>query len=104
MHAPFITAVILVISFFLTSAFMYTHAVLILINLYLLNVFFSMTKALNSQNSSKQSLNFPTPFNAIWIILLLIMFILLFFPLSFYFKLYKVSPDPTPVVISWLAS
>ena len=36
---------------FLTSTFMKTHVMLILINQYLLNVFFSMTKALNCQNS-----------------------------------------------------
>ena len=43
---------------FLKSGFMYTHVMLILINQCLLNVVFSMTKALNGQNSPKQ--NFPS--------------------------------------------
>ena len=45
---------------FLTSGFMYTHAMPVLINRCLLNVVFSMTKALNSQSSPKQ--HFCSPY------------------------------------------
>ena len=40
---------------FLTSCFMYTHVMLILINQCLLNVAFSTTKALNSQSTLKKN-------------------------------------------------
>ena len=49
----FIVAVIAVILLFLTSDFMYTNIMLIFINRCLLNLIFSMEKALNGQNSSK---------------------------------------------------
>ena len=42
---------------FLTSAFMYTYVMAIFINRCLVNVVFSVTKALNGQNSLKQNLN-----------------------------------------------
>ena len=41
---------------------MYTCVMLILINWYLLNVFFSMAKALNGQSSLKQNLYSPPAF------------------------------------------
>ena len=45
--------------FLFTSDCMYSHVMLILINQCLLNVLFSMTKALNSQSSPKQNLYSP---------------------------------------------
>ena len=58
---------------------------LILINQYLLNVVFSMAKALNSQNSPRAEFSFPPTFSAIWKTLLLLMLVLVFF--SFFFWL-----------------
>ena len=52
-QASFIAVVIVVVSFFLTSVFIYTYVMLVLINGCLLNVIFSMTKALNGRNSPK---------------------------------------------------
>ena len=49
----FIAAVIAVVLLFLTSDFMYTNIMLIFINRCLLNLIFSMKKALNGENSSK---------------------------------------------------
>ena len=65
---------------------MYTH------------VSFSMTEALNHQIPQAKFAFLP-PFNAIWKTMLLLMLCLFFTILFFYFKLYKISPDPTPVVI-----
>ena len=66
MQALFVAVVISVVSFFfLTSGFMYTHVMLTLIDQCLLNVVFSMKKALNGQSSPKQtfhSLHFPVLF------------------------------------------
>ena len=53
----FVAAVIPAVSFFLTSGFMYTHFMLILINRCLLNVVFSMSKVLNGQSSPKENFN-----------------------------------------------
>ena len=58
MQASFLAVAITVASFFLTSDFICTHVMLIFINRCLLNVVFSMTKALNGQTSPKQ--NFPS--------------------------------------------
>ena len=58
-QASFSTVVIAVVSFFLTSDFMYRHIMLVLINRCLLNVVFSLTKALNGQSSPKE--NFYSP-------------------------------------------
>ena len=55
----FVAVVIAVVSFFLTSGFMYTHVMLILINQCLLNVVFSMTKILNGQSSPKKHFYYP---------------------------------------------
>ena len=46
-----------VISFFLTSGFMYTHILAIVINKCLLNVAFSMSKVLNGQSTPKKNIN-----------------------------------------------
>ena len=76
---------------------MYAHVMLILINQCLLNVVFSITKALNGQISRKQHFYYPPPFNTIWKPLLLLM---LFSSLShslFNFKPYEILTDPTPV-------
>ena len=59
----------------LTSRFMYTHVMLILINRCLLNVVFSMIKG---QSSPKQNLYSPPLFSAIWKTLLLLMLAFLF--------------------------
>ena len=53
----FVAVVIPAVSFFLTSGFMYTHFMLILINRCLLNVVFSMSKVLNGQSSPKENIN-----------------------------------------------
>ena len=66
---------------FLTEGFMYTDVMLILINQYLLNVAFSMEWSKRSQ----AKFQFPTPFNAIWKILLLLTLVFLFFILPFLF-------------------
>ena len=58
---------------------------LILINQCLLNVVFSMSKALNVQNSCKQNSLSP-PFNVIWKTLFVLMLVLLFFPIPFLFQ------------------
>ena len=47
------------------------------------------------------SVFFP-PLSTIWKNLLHLMLVLIFFPVPFYFRLYKLSSDPTSVVISWL--
>ena len=92
------------LSHFLTSIFMYTCVVLILINRCLLNVIFSMTKALDDQSSFKQNL-FSVPFNSTRKTLPLHVLVFFFFFHSlFYFKLYEISPDSTPVGTSWLVS
>ena len=50
----------------------------------------SMTKALNSQNSSKQNFQpHSPPFSAIWKTLLQLLLVFLFIPFLFHFKLYK---------------
>ena len=54
-QAWFIVVVIVVVSFFLTLGFIYTYFMLILINRYLLNIIFSMTKTLSGQNFPKQN-------------------------------------------------
>ena len=57
--------VFVAVSLYLTLGFLYTCVMLTFINRCLLNVVFSMTKALNGQNSPKQ--NFHSPhFIAIW--------------------------------------
>ena len=73
------------IIFFLTSGFMYTYVMPILINQCLLNVVFSMAKALNGQSSPSKFLFSPT-FSAIWKTLLLLMLVFLFFTLPFLFQ------------------
>ena len=68
----------------------------------LLNVAFSMIKALNDWSSSKQNFHSLPPSNAISKTLLLLLLVFLFFTLPFYFKLYKISTDSTPIGNLWL--
>ena len=76
-QASFVVAVIAVVSFFLTSGFMYRYIMLILISRQLLNLICSMKKALNDQNSSQQTFQTPSrPFNIIWKTLLKLLLIL----------------------------
>ena len=70
-----------------------------LTNQCLLNVAFSMTKALNNRSSPKQNFHSLPPSSALLKTLLLLMLIFLFFTLPFY---YKISTHPTPIAISWL--
>ena len=77
---------------------------LILINRCLLNVIVNTKKALHGQNSFHLFIPLPH-FGAIWKVLLFLMLVSIFFhPSLFHIKLYKISPAPTPVVISWLTS
>ena len=62
----FIVAVIAVVLLFLTSDFMYTNIMLIFINRCLLNLIFSMEKALNGQNSSKWDSQPPFHLQCYW--------------------------------------
>ena len=81
------------------------HVMLILINQYLLSVIFSMTKASNGQNSCMQNF-YSLTFQCYLETLLLIILVCLFSSPSslFIFKLHKISPDLTPVVISCFPS
>ena len=73
----FIAVVFAVVSFVLTSDFMYRYFMLILISQGLLILICSMTKALNDQNSSKQnSQTLSPPFNATWKTLLQLLLVL----------------------------
>ena len=66
---------------FLTSAFMYRNIMLILISRWLLNLIFSMTKALNGQNPSNQNFQLLfLPYNPIWKTLLQLFLVFLFAP------------------------
>ena len=85
-------------------SFMYTWIMLILINQCLLDVVFSMIKALNGQSSPKQNLYSPhlsmllgKPCFSLW-------FFSSFSHFLFYFKLYKISTDHTPVGTFWHVS
>ena len=82
------------IIFISNSGFMYTCVMLILINWCLLNVVFSMTKALNGQSSPKQ--NFYSPHLSM--LLEKPCFSLCLFSFYshslFYFKLHEISTDP----------
>ena len=86
LQPSFVAVIIAVVSFFLTSWFIYTYVLLILINQCSLNVVFSIMKELNGQSSSKQNLHSPH--------------------LSMLFGkaclLYEDSPDSTLDIISWL--
>lgn len=76
----FIAAVIAVLSLFLSSCYMYAYITLVLINQCVLNIIFSMAKALNGQNSSKQNLQDPSrTFKAIGKTLLKLLSVFLFF-------------------------
>ena len=54
-QASFKAVVTAVVSFFLTLGFIYRYIMLILINRWLVNLIWSMIKAMNSQNSFKQN-------------------------------------------------
>ena len=81
-HASFVVAVIGIMSFFLPSSLMCTSVILILINIYLLNVVFSMTKTLNGQNPYKKNFHTQT-LNAIWKTQFFLILVFLFFSLPF---------------------
>ena len=89
---------------FLTQGFTYTYIMLILINQCLLNLVLCMTKALNGQSSERQNFHSPTFQGYLEKLASLKPYFSLSFPTIFYFKLYKVSPDSTTGVISWLVS
>ena len=80
------------IFFFLTSGFMYTYAMLILINGYLLNAIFSITKELNGQNSSQKSFHFPHLLRLFWKLWSSWCFFFSFCLFLFHSKLYKIPP------------
>ena len=79
-----------------------THFMHMRVNKCLLNVIFSMIKALNCRNSPKENFH-SLHFSSIWKTLVLLMLVFLS-PSLFHFKLYRISSGPTPVVISWFAS
>ena len=69
---------------------------LVLIDLWLLNLTFSMTKAMNNENSSKKNFHPPlfSPLNALGKTLLQLLFVFHFTPSLFPFKLYKFLLTP----------
>ena len=80
------------VSYFLASDFMQTYIMLILINRWLPNLILSMTKALNSQNSSKQNFH-PSPLHLSILFeksLLELLLAFYFTPFLFHFKRRKV--------------
>ena len=98
-QASFKAVFISVIWFFLTAGFIFTYIMLILINWWLLNLIFSMTKALNGQSSSKQNFHPPlsTHFNTFWKTLLQSLVVFLVTPSLFHFKLYKFLRTPLQI-------
>ena len=87
-QASIIAAVIITVSFFLTSGLIYRF--IMLISRWFLSLICGMTKALNDQNSSNQNSQPPyPPSNAIWKTLLQLLLVFFFIPSLFYFKLYK---------------
>ena len=86
---------------FLTSGFMYRYTMLNLISPGLLNLIFSMKKALNDQNSSKQnSQTLSPPFNAIWKTPLHLLLILTL--INFAYCLLAILLDITPRQKNWV--
>ena len=96
-QALIVKAVSAVVSFLLTSGFMCTYVMLILINRCFLNAVFSMTKALNGPNYPKK--HFASPDLSMLFEKLCLILFSSFSHSLFYFRLYKILPDPTPVVI-----
>ena len=88
---------LLLYHFCINFRLMYTCVMLISINWCLLNVIFSMTKAVNDQSSPKQNFYFLH----LSMLLEKLCFSLCLFS---FFQLYKVSTDPTPVGTSWFVS
>ena len=70
---------------------MCTYIMLILINPWLLNLIFKMTKIMNGKNSYNQNFQPPffAPFKAFWKTLLQFLLIFRFTPSIFHFRLYK---------------
>ena len=98
-QASIIAAVIITVSFFLTSGLIYRC--IMLISRWFLSLICGMTKALNDQNSSNQNSQPPyPPSNAIWKTLLQLL-LFFFIPSLFYFKLYKLFLTPFQL---WLHS
>ena len=101
MQSSFVAAVISVVSCLNFRFYVHTcHANLT--NQCLLNVAFTMTKALNDRSSLKQNFHSLPPSNAISKTELLLLLVFLFFTLPFYFKLYKISTGSTLTGILWL--
>ena len=97
----FIAVVIAIVSFFffLASDFRHSYITLILINPWLLNLIFSLRKALNGKIHSIKILNHRAPppslpFNAIFKTLLQLLLVFLFIPYNYHFKLYKFLLTP----------
>ena len=84
MQASFVVAVISIVNFKFQA--LCVHMSCHLTNQCLLNVVFSMTKALNNQSSPKENLHSLPPSNAILKTLLLLMLVFLFFTLPFLFQ------------------
>ena len=81
---------------------MYTYMILSLINQWLLNLIFGMTKALNVQNSSKQHFQ-PPPLSTFQCSLERPASVIAWFPLyslPFSFQTLEISSDATPVEIT----
>ena len=78
-QASIIAAVIITVSFFLTSGLIYRC--IMLISRWFLSLICGMTKALNDQNSSNQNSQPPyPPSNAIWKTLLQLLLVFFLFP------------------------
>ena len=78
-QASIIAAVIITVSFFLTSGLIYRC--IMLISRWFLSLICGMTKALNDQNSSNQNSQPPyPPSNAIWKTLLQLLLLFFLFP------------------------
>lgn len=98
----FIAVVIAIVSFFfffLASDFRHSYITLILINPWLLNLIFSLRKALNGKIHSIKILNHHAPppslpFNAIFKTLLQLLLVFLFIPYNYHFKLHKFLLTP----------
>ena len=98
-QASIIAAVIITVSFFLTSGLIYRC--IMLISWWFLSLICGLTKAVNDQNSSNQNSQPPyPPSNAIWETLLQLLLVF-FIPSLFYFKLYKFLLTPFQL---WLHS
>ena len=104
MQPPFVAVVISVVSCFKISGFMYTHVMLI----WLINVYWMLPSALNDWSSPKKnfhSLRLSIPSILPMLFQKPCFYYCLFSSFShslFYFKLYKISTDSTPIGNLWL--